>query len=375
MKKVLYVGKFVPNIGAAGIHVYNIAQCLKSQGVDVVYMAFRDSNVGSNEIIYDVSNLGRLKNLFDVCTGYYEFKLFKKVIELEQPDAVILYNKTNVFARKAISYCKSHNIRIIIENTEWYTLAPINCGLADFFLTRSVDRRIRYSDRCSDGVIAISSYLEQFYKGQGIRVFNLPPLFFYTQNNRKDSLNCDTIRFVYAGSPGGKDILKPFVKNISELRTSEGLNIEFHIYGINPIQLSDIMGNQDDYSQMGVFAHGHVSHDEVVDAVSQSHYTILLRYPERYAKAGYSTKVAESLSLGTPVICNRIGGTDLDIENGTNGFVIPDTDDNNLKGIIRTVCNIEADKYSTIRKKCIEYASMRYSPDTYAQKLFNFIFC
>ena len=42
MSKILYVGKFVPNKGAAGIHVHNIVQCLREQGIDICYLALRE---------------------------------------------------------------------------------------------------------------------------------------------------------------------------------------------------------------------------------------------------------------------------------------------------------------------------------------------
>ena len=39
--------------------------------------------------------------------------------------------------------------------------------------------------------------------------------------------------------------------------------------------------------------------------MKKAHFSILLRPAEqRYAKAGFPTKVPESLSVGTPVICN-----------------------------------------------------------------------
>lgn len=378
MRKVLYVGRFVPNKGGVGVHIYNIAECLKSKEVNVVYMAYKGSEENSSDIIYDVSlPLGifrSLLNILDMCFGLWEYRFFKQVIKNEQPDAVILYNKTNAFTRKAIRYCRGRNIRILIENTEWYSLTHISAGLADYLHTRSVDKRIRLTDSLSDGVIAISSYLEKFYRNQGVRVLNLPPIFSINTKKSNISVDYSTIRFIYAGAPGGKDILAPFVNSVFELVENEGINVEFHIYGINPEELSIIMGNKIDYSQKGVFAHGIVNHKEVIDAVSKAHYTILLRHLERYAKAGYSTKVAESLSLGTPVICNRVGGTDCDIENGKTGFVIPDSEEDNLKNIIRYVCGLKYDEYSRIRKNCVDFALRRYSPDIHKENIFNFIF-
>ena len=379
MSKILYVGKFVPNKGAAGIHVHNIVRCLREQGIDICYLALRERDTtdkyGKVYVGSVPSNrFKRFLNLIDIITGHYEYRAFKQVIAVEHPDVVVLYNRTNAFTQKVIKFCKTNGIKIIIENTEWYSLSPLNAGLADYLMTRSVDKRIRKTDKLADGVIAISSYLYQYYKEIGVRVLNLPPLFSFNTINKRTELPCDSIKFVYAGSPGGKDILKPFVKCISELVSSTGIKTEFHIYGINSTQLAHIMEDKTDYSLSGVYAHGRVSHEEVIESVSQSHYTILLRYPERYAKAGYSTKVAESLALGTPVICNRIGGTDGDIIDGETGFVIPDCSDDSLKRIIQKVCSITEEDYSSMRRQSINYANTRYATDTHKQNIINFIF-
>ena len=380
MDKILYIGKFVPNQGAAGIHVFNIAESLKEQGVQVCYMAYKDS--GSQVIedrIYDSSITSQLFKtlikLFDICTGLYEFRMFKYVVSIEHPNVVVLYNETNAITKRIISYCKENRIKVFIENTEWYTLTPLWFGLANFLFTRSVDKRIRVTDRLSDGVIAISSYLEEFYRKSQTRVFNLPPLFSFDVNRVSTKLEYDKIRFVYAGSPGGKDILKPFVNSISKLVSNKDINAEFHIYGINKQQLAKILGCHEDAGNVpGVYAHGRVSHNDVIEAVASSHYTILLRYPARYAKAGYSTKVAESLTLGTPVICNKIGGTDSEITDGKTGFIISDCEEETLVSVIKKVCALPQDIYNTMRKNSIEFANVRYSPETHKNNLYNFIF-
>ena len=374
MYKILYVGKFIPNEGAAGIHVYNIAKCLEEQGVEIVYVAYSKKSFKKNRI-YDIRKpmgvIGSLKNVYDIITGCYEFDVFKNAIEKEHPNAVILYNTSNAITKKAINYCRQKNIRIIVENTEWYTVTSITSGLAGHLLTKSVDKRIRKTDNTADGVIVISKYLENHYKKQNVPTFNLPPLF-SLENESVERIQFRPIKFVYAGSPGGKDILKPFVDSIIEHNKHNDCNVEFHIYGINQEQLSHITGYQIN-AEDGVFAHGRVSHDEVIRAVSNSHFTVLLRHNMRYAKAGYSTKVAESLALGTPVICNNIGGTDVDINDSETGFKINDCDIKTLKNVINTVIEMGEMDYFNMRRACINYAQKRYAAQNYSETLLNFI--
>ena len=62
MYKILYVGKFIPNEGAAGIHVYNIAKCLEEQGVEIVYVAYSKKSFKENRIYTRVRDKDCIKN-------------------------------------------------------------------------------------------------------------------------------------------------------------------------------------------------------------------------------------------------------------------------------------------------------------------------
>lgn len=375
MTKLLYVGKFILNEGAAGIHVYNIAQCLNEQGVEIVYLAYK-GNSSLGQKIYEISMphglIGRLKNILDLVTGCYEFDVLRNAIREEHPTAVVLYNSTNAFTKRVIKYCKQNNIRVIVENTEWYTVTPIFLGVANHLFTKSIDRRIRKTDRSSDGVIAISKYLKNFYSKLQVPTFFLPPLFSLERESVR-RIPFRPIRFVYAGSPGSKDILKPFIDSVIEYNSYSDVRVEFHIYGINHEELVAISGYPIDTKE-GVCAHGRVSHEEVIMAVSHSHFTVLLRHDMRYAKAGYSTKVAESLSLGTPVICNNIGGTDVDIVNYETGLKIDNCSVDSIKTVIKTVSELTEDVYFNMRSACIDYSRNRYVAQKYSKSLFNFIF-
>ena len=93
----------------------------------------------------------------------------------------------------------------------------------------------------------------------------------------------------------------------------------------------------------------------------------------RYAKAGYSTKVAESLALGTPIICNNIGGTDVDINDSETGFKVNDCETNTLRKLVKKVTEMNEEDYSKMRRVCINYAKNRYAAQNYSMLLLNFI--
>lgn len=77
--------------------------------------------------------------------------------------------------------------------------------------------------------------------------------------------------------------------------------------------------------------------------------------------AGYSTKLAESLSLGTPVICNKIGGSDIDITDGKNGFKINKYSMKYLKDILRKISKMDVKEINDLKNKSYIFAKSRYN--------------
>ncbi|ELV8644694.1 hypothetical protein QNE66_004418, partial [Vibrio vulnificus] len=55
-----------------------------------------------------------------------------------------------------------------------------------------------------------------------------------------------------------------------------------------------------------VVFHGRVPHNELISYISESDYSIFFRDDTRVNKAGFPSKLAESLTLGIPVITNEI---------------------------------------------------------------------
>ena len=77
--------------------------------------------------------------------------------------------------------------------------------------------------------------------------------------------------------------------------------------------------------------HGRVSHEEVLHILKGTHFTLLMRSPvQRYAKAGFPTKVVESLSRSTPVICNLTSDLDLYLRNEVNALIVEECNPQNL---------------------------------------------
>ena len=68
--------------------------------------------------------------------------------------------------------------------------------------------------------------------------------------------------------------------------------------------------------------HGRVDHTTVLELLKETDFTVLIRDPnQRYAKAGFPSKVVESLANATPVLCNYSSDLRLYRQDGENATI------------------------------------------------------
>lgn len=223
-------------------------------------------------------------------------------------------------------YSNGKSILLIHDSVEWFS--PEQFKKAE----RAYGYKIRDNiNRNLVGkgwrVMAISTYLEEHFSKQCDKVVRIPVIM--DMNSIECNLKVDEtypkIKFAYVGSPGKKDYLKNIVEGF-ELLSKEMLEkIELHIVGVNEDQLVSMCDvNQTSIKKLrGVlFAHGRVPHDKAIGFVREADYTVLLRDSSlRYAKAGFPTKVVESLASGTPPICNLSSDLGIYLVDKENAFV------------------------------------------------------
>ena len=95
---------------------------------------------------------------------------------------------------------------------------------------------------------------------------------------------------------------------------------------------------------------GKVPREKVLDNLKEADFTILLR-PEdaRYAKAGFPTKVTESLASATPVICNLTSDLGMYIKDMENGIIVEGCSGNDVKEAVEKAIKLD---FSVWEKIC-----------------------
>lgn len=387
--RVLYIGQFgLPN-DAASIRVYNNAKILSELGYEIQFACFQSRSSNGKIIEYEpglrymfISNqyklniIGKLRATLDLLIAQDRLRWILKLISEVSPSIIILYNDLFFISLFLSWYCRKRGIKLVSDVTEWYEKRKLKNNISDYFVPFLTDKRIRFVDPIIGNIIAISPYLTDFYQKKGCRVIFIPPVFDlsagidiarYNYNDRR------VINFIYAGSPGAKDLIEPFLSALMEINKYE-IKIRLDIIGIDYDYFYDSMGlHSEDLMHSGVFVHGRIPHKMVFDYLSKSDFCVLLRNNLRYAKAGFSTKFAECMSNGVAVFANEVGGAESLITNYRDGIVIKDYSVKHIVSELQHILELSDLEILDIRKAARKKALELFSRDSYKQELEQFI--
>lgn len=377
---VLYISRAGFPDTASGMRIYEIGKILKTLDYKVHYIsALNNYSVPSSAIdiknkfsdnddhfcfddfIYSFSgdkDAGKIKVYYEIITAGKLFDRVKRYCDREDVSHIILYNDPCKLTIKLSKYCKDKGIKVIGDVSEWYRFFCKH-NISNLIIAGLVNIRIRFFDQHLDGIIAISDYLYSYYKRKLKNVILIPPLC----NNEDYGAPIDyiqrPIKIVYAGSPGSKDIIIPFIKAINIINTQD-TKFELNIIGVKQEDYKLSLG-----SVKGVFFHGRLSHEETLKYVKNSDFGILLRHDKRYARAGFSTKLVECMSVGTPMICNRIGGSDKVISSWDNGILINSTATKYICKILKKIYQLDDSEIKKIKLGAYRYAKENFTSEKY----------
>lgn len=319
-----------PNGDAASIRQHSLSQIFTKLGYSVVNIGMGSSTnykeKRHDEITY-ISFRDMKNNYYSKFNNYfgYGFKLLKYMKSLEQQGRsadYIMIQGVPIYVLLLVKfYSRIKKINLLHDSVEWYSSNQFNLGIFSYaYIKQSLYNR--YLINKDFKVFAISKYLESHFRLRNIDVIRVP--FVLDTNNISIKKNRKKkLVLTYAGSPGKKDYLKEMIEGIAKLSKNERNQIEFRIIGINKDQLinkcgisNNILKSLDDT----IIVLGRIDRSKVVLNYEETDFTVLLRDSRlRYAKAGFPSKVVESLVYGTPVILNISSDLDdyiVDMENG-----------------------------------------------------------
>lgn len=314
---------------------------------------------------------GLLFRVFDTLFGF-EKKIIKEVKRISNSEDIIVitcfFSKTT--NKKIIKIAKNKNIKVLFAIEEKYSKSEFkNCDLISFVGFKKCEsfyKNIKFYDK---PIIAISSYIGEFAKKAKIPYVVIPfvydedliNLFDYREPSNK-------IKFFYAGNPGKKDLLLEMIEGFDLLPPENKKQIEVNIFGISN-QFAATWLSKELYKRTKSFIkfNGSVGREQINNEISNSDFSILLRNSEEeFAKAGFPTKVAESLFYGIPVITNISSDLGLYLEDKFNSIIVEGYDKKAFCESVKVAINMSYDELIKLKKN-----AKQTSTDSLTTKCFS----
>jgi glycosyltransferase involved in cell wall biosynthesis len=372
-KNVLYVGGFnLPDKNAAAQRVMANGLLFMKSGYNVYYIDIKTDEVISDHFLenefedfkYFVKSQPYPKNKKEWFSYITDISFVKKSIEFDlnfKPDIIVVYNYPAISLLRLISYCKNKKIKLIADVTEWY----LPQGNLLFKIVKGFDSylRMRFLHKRLNGIIVISKFLENYYKD--CNIVCLPPLINKKSKKWKKSevIDAEKLNLIYVGdvSHGNKDKLDIIINSLNRIK-NHVQDFKFTIVGASKSQYVEVFGDEslssitDDYL---VFLERQ-PHEKVIEKIKNADYTIFLRNNNLSNKAGFPTKLVESLACGTPVITNESSNIlDFLVESET-GFLLPSIKNNEIDASLKIILNVSKTHIVKMKDKSHEFNRFHY---------------
>jgi len=319
-KTILYIGGFELPLGnAAAKRAIANTRILEKLGYNVILLGIDKNKKYTSEI-----EVFKHDDITCHVTGYphsikewlryiYCIRNFRKIADrIDNLSTIICYNYQSLAYNRIRRFCQKRGIRIIGDISEW------DCsyeGNLLFKIMKILDTayRMYIVNKRVDSLIVSSRFLSNFYKS--IKHIIVPTLLLRENQNYQINIKSNYIKLYYAGIPFRigrrirdkskiKDRLDLSLKILYEIMKVKN-NFIFNIYGITKSQYLESI--PEDYELLkkmksNVQFWGNLKTKDINDIIIQHDFLFLVREENRRSKAGFPTKVTESINHGIPVI-------------------------------------------------------------------------
>ena len=310
----------------------------------IPYLSLRRKNKWSSYLQFSTNLINEIKRCVDVTS-------------------IIVGNLDNFSLIRLKRFCQRSHIRLIDDVVEWYAAEQFSKGKWDYRYIMKNLENTRIIDK-SVSVISISTYLYNYFSFRGIRTAYIPNYMVQSEFEECIKQPSDKLFISYAGAPGKKDSLNMMLEGISLLDESERARIVFMIMGASGEQVKTALGNNSLYEKIerSILTYGRIPRSEVLEKLKKSDFTVLLRSETaRNAKAGFPTKVIESISTGTPVIMNYTSDLKMYFHDGVDCIQVKEFSAKAFCDALRRALALSVDKR----------VAMSQNAKTLAMQLFN----
>lgn len=377
---IIYTGLFAyPDSNANSLRVKSVIGLLESYGHKVTVLPGLTSKSNTctseyNNVIsideYTSGVFSRVSGIRGMFVGDNTIDYLEKMAE--KPDLIILYGTALGYLLRLLSFTKKNNIKLILDVVEWYDPRHLPGGLFGPYAIAN-ELSMRFFVKKANGLIVISEYLHKYYEDSNNKIILLPPLFPKVINFDINRQKNDVLQLCYVGTPGKKEKFIFFLGALDFLYQN-GYQFKINFVGVKKEEFISkypkikFINDKDYY-----FFHGRVSNEKAKEIISLSDFMFVFRPNLRFANAGFPSKVAESLSLATPVFCNNFSDISKYVTDGYNGIVVERLETNSLIEKLKWVFSISNQSYSAMRKNAYSSYEKNFDQTAYLEKMEIFL--
>ncbi len=293
-------------------------------------------------------------------------------------DAIILYDGLSCYHARLYEFAKRKGIPLVGDRTEWYDSGSGIGGRFGLFRW-DVEATLRLWVPKADGVITISSYLERHFRSRGCHVLRVPPLVDLQDEKWRTAEKKQTMKtglqLVFAGHAGKKDYVVNAVRSLA-MPGMAGKGIRLVLLGPTREELAASLGPDagllESLKEQLEFV-GTVPHRQALHRVAECDFSIMLRPNERYAHAGFPTKLVESMACGVPIMGNLTSDIGMYVREGAEGLVLEDCSPESFARGIKRALALSADQRREMSAQTRRRAEESFDYRNWADRLGEFM--
>lgn len=357
---IVSYGKY-PNGNAGAVRQHTFAKLYQECGYDVVVIGMGDSTDftlkeydGVKYISFRKTPNTTINKALNWFLYGERLKKFIRTCGIEITDILVIKTYFPWILAWIKKYSKKKGIQLYHDSVEWYSPEEFKFKKYDMGYIKNNRLNTKEIDE-SFKVIAISNYLYEHYRSRNIDTIKIPVIMDSNSISFDKDTKGDKLIVSYAGRIGKKDYIGNVIRAFLLLTDEEKEKIEFRIMGAKIEEVSRITGiSQDELikNQNMICCMGRVPRPVVLQNLRETDFTVLIRDSSlRYAKAGFPTKVVESLMSGTPVICNLSSDLGEYLNDGENSVIVKDMVPESVAEGLRRAINIPVEKRKEMQVK------------------------
>ena len=307
------------------------------------------------------------KSVF-VYPSIHGYRHEKKLVKMIKDKGINVFSERNELSLGiALNYPFPKNILKKILFLLYYPIFLLNHYLEDSLVSMY------------DGHIVISTRMKKRLTGRNDNLL-LIPILADTEKFKSLSRKVKTSDRVEIGFTGyltfKKDGLNELIRSVYLLEKEYDItNVTLNLYGsgyhgtvsrIN--KLIHSLGLDD-----RVILHGEVNSGQIPDILRSQDILILTRPSNLQTEHGFSTKLAEYMASGTPVLTTAVSDAGVYIRDNFNGFIIPDHKAETAAGRLKTIISGKEYLNEKIGIEAMKTAEEHFNATKYADQISHFL--